>query len=179
MPQILHELTKLFSPSRHVHNACDPEGQENNRGRYVCRICKSSQRSQTMAAATSASSNASMSPRLGDDNSNDAEDFMAAAGSGGSAFLSDGFENGRVGIGKGKPMAMGAPGSLGKRGRRGGYGFMARSRGGGNSPGHTSSSSPLGWKGTGMSSISAKQRANEARRRGRQPKVRGMVGLQV
>eukprot|EP00094_Tigriopus_californicus_P002578 TCALIF_02490-PA protein Name:"Similar to Kmt2c Histone-lysine N-methyltransferase 2C (Mus musculus)" AED:0.04 eAED:0.11 QI:0/0.63/0.25/1/0.81/0.66/12/0/2215 len=173
------------SPVRHVHAQCDPEANESailekrlNQPSYlyVCKICKAPPRPS--AVATAALASGSQSPKF-DDNSNDGEDSMSGMD----------FENGRMGIGKGKPMAMG-----GKRGRRGTFGFMggrSTSRGGGNcspSGGNNScGSSPVGWKGvpnkpamttTTPMPIGAKARVNEVRRRGRQPKIRGMVGLQ-
>lgn len=106
------------------------------------------------------------SPRFSFDDSNDGDSFD---------------ERDNVGN-RGKPLIV----SFGKRGRRGTFTYGAgRPKGGGQSPIHGS----IGWKGNGSGGpnkpgvlMSMKKRAalaSEARRRGRQPKIRGMVGLQV
>ena len=124
-------------------------------------------------------------------------------GNGGSALASYGGPGGvgpggdyesrmAFATGKGKPMTAMAP-IGGKRGRRG-YGIVGRGGRAGPVGAGNNAMSPTGAgtsaltaaaaaiKGGGPNKpgvISSKKRANEARRRGRQPKIRGMVGLQV
>ena len=161
---------------RHVHTACDPEASDSSilerranqhNYMYVCKICKGHPRP---ASATSSS------PSRFNEDSNDASwdgSYENLNLSGGIGF--DGTENGgfgpggRMGIGKGKPMAA----LSGKRGRRG-FAMAGRPRVGSNG-------SPTGWKGgpNKPGGVGMKKRVGEVRRRGRQPKIRGMVGLQV
>jgi hypothetical protein len=102
-----------------------------------------------------------------------------------AGYAAGDFETMRMGLGKGKPMSV----LGGKRGRRG-FAFGAgRPRSGYSPVGAGSSGS---WKGgasalgvagpggvTKPGLLGAKKRSGEMRRRGRQPKIRGMVGLQV
>merc|ERR1719203_247697 len=80
----------------------------------------------------------------------------------------------KMGMGRGKPMSA----LTGKRKR---MGLFARSRGGFSGSGSSKpdpSFSPTTPGSSPPSTIIEKKRANEVRRRGRQPKIRGMVGLQ-
>lgn len=179
---------------RHVHAQCDPEAAEqamsNLAYRYMCRVCKSGGPSR--AAAITANSSSSPSRFNDDSNDNWSVDDVSPSSSGGAAAgalvpgsaaaaaaaaAAGDYDNLRMGLGKGKPMSV----LGGKRGRRG-YGMAGRPRSG-------SAYSPLGagtsgaWKGGGPSKPgvvgSKKGRVGDLRRRGRQPKIRGMVGLQV
>jgi hypothetical protein len=142
---------------------------------FVCKICKG----QPRGAAAIASSNVAALTYNDDSNDCSWEDGDLDA-------IAPGVV-GRVGgmHGKGKPMAF-----PGKRGRRGfgmvGAGGFGRSRSyAGSTPGYPVV--PVGGGGPNKpSAMSTKKRAAEAlaaaaavRRRGRQPKIRGMVGLQV
>jgi len=187
-------------PFRHVHAQCDPEATEqavierratNPSYIYICRACKSPPSSSTAAALTGralpALTNSSPS-RLNED-SNDtwgADEFGGASpssssGGGASAsfasYSSGDLETIRMGLGKGKPMSV----LGGKRGRRG-FGQAGRPRGSYSPIGAGNSGTQPAWKMAGMSKpglLSSKKRSGEIRRRGRQPKIRGMVGLQV
>ncbi len=155
---------------------------------YVCRICKGGR------AAAAAAANAAMSPRFNEDSNDNwatevdplaitSTSSNASGGSGGTslAVTSSEFENGRLGLGKGKPMAA-VLASGGKRGRRGGgYGFVGRPRSG---MGYAPIGGAVGWKGSGGGPnkpgiVGSKKRVGDIRRRGRQSKIRGMVGLQA
>lgn len=181
---------------RHVHSGCDSEANEQSvlekrvsqlNYMFVCRICKSGGRS----AAT---------PALGfNDDSNDAswEDMDNDSGGGGGTLSlgrsisyggGAGFGGGAGGVGmqgKGKPLsAFPATSPAGKRGRRGYLGMggaagaYARSRSyAGGSPYYGASSAGAGGGVDGPNKRGVEAAA--ARRRGRQPKIRGMVGLQV
>lgn len=140
---------------------------------YVCKFCKANPggvasggfNGRSAAAAVGYSSPS----RYNDDSNEPWED-------GSSPLHQSDFENGRLlGIGKGKPMAV----LGGKRGRRGaaagmGYGVGRPPRQG---------AYGLAWRNaTGaINKPGSKKRpvVEVIRRRGRQPKGRGMVGLQV
>ena len=187
---------------RHVHSGCDSEANEQSvlekrvsqlNYMFVCRLCKSGGRS--------ASTPGTPSSALGyNDDSNDAswEDMDNDSGVGGGTLSlgrslsfgggTGGGGGGGVGIGmqgKGKPLsAFPATSPAGKRGRRGYLGMggaagaYARSRSyAGGSPYYGASSAGAGGGVDGPNKRGVEAAA--ARRRGRQPKIRGMVGLQV
>jgi len=157
---------------------------------FVCKVCKGTMKSAlTIPGNGTTNSNSGVSrTSFGGDDSNGAD------GDGGSDFGDEG--NGRVGMGKGKPFAA----ISGKRRR---FGIVGRPRGGGvggngipvltnwkglaaNKPNEAGSSSAGAASSSGLASsalvtsAAAKKRLGEVRRRGgRQPKIRGMVGLQV
>ena len=167
---------------------------------FVCRLCKSGGRS--------ASTPGTPSSALGyNDDSNDAswEDIDNDSGVGGGTLSlgrsisfggGTGGGGGGVGMqGKGKPLsAFPATSAAGKRGRRGYYGIgcaataagaygRSRSYASGSPYYGTSSAAACGGAdGANKPGFGMKKRGVEAaaaRRRGRQPKIRGMVGLQV
>lgn len=137
---------------------------------------------------------------FGGEDSNGANDY----GDGGSDAGEDSVPTARsiVGIGKGKPFAAALAQQAAASGKRKRFGFVGRPRGGGvgggngipmvtnwkgqaaNKPGDggstpVTSGSSSGTPSTALASIATKKRLSEVRRRGRQPKIRGMVGLQV
>ena len=172
---------------------------------FVCRICKSGGRSASTPGTPSSalgydddSNDASWEDM--DSNSGvgaGSFSFGRSISYGGSAGIGGGSSG--VGMqGKGKPMsAFPATTAAGKRGRRGYYGMggatsaataagtYGRSRSyASGSPyyGASSAGSAGGVDGTNKPGLGMKKRGVEAaaaRRRGRQPKIRGMVGLQV
>ena len=175
---------------------------------FVCRICKSGGRSMSTSGTPTSSSVLGYNDDSNDASWEDVDDIgsgggtlslgrsFCGSGSGivGSGIVGSGGNSG--GQGKGKPMAA-YPAVGGKRGRRGYFGMapgstsaitsagsFARSRSymGGSSnfatsPTCASTDGPM-KPGTGMKKRGGVEVAS-ARRRGRQPKIRGMVGLQV
>lgn len=151
---------------------------------YICRICKSGGGGRASSASLPIQGNSSSSPSRYNEDSNDnwsLDDISpsssgaaaAAAAAAAGTYAGDYESSGRMGLGKGKPMLGG------KRGRRG-FGYVGRPRGMYSPLGAGSSG---GWKGgsptkPGSVGIGSKKRG-DMRRRGRQPKIRGMVGLQV
>ena len=147
---------------------------------YSCKVCKgTAQRAATMSGSNTPTSSIT-SPR---DQSEDGTDANKASTSwmsgGGSADNSFDDDEGRMsgGIGRGKP---GMSALAGKRKR---MGLLPNVRGGGNG---RAAWKPPDYSPTGASggssppmSLSDRKRLSEVRRRGRQPKIRGMVGLQV
>ena len=210
-------ITLLYLLFRHVHIGCDPEAQDQleskrfNHSAYVCKICRTGSRSgggsssSSSAAATAGSSSSTAlatlsSASVKDEDSNDTWP---------TSMDVDEYDNGRLGIGKGKPMAMGA----GKRGRRG-FGMVGRPRVAGGLIAGLGASSSVTIVGTSATeraaalalagssgaaaggasggvpgtpgfiskpgqNLAEKRRSGEVRRRGRQPKIREMVGLSV
>ena len=174
---------------------------------FVCRICKSGGRSASTPGTPSSALgyNDDSNDASWEDMDNDGGVGGGALSSlgrslsyGGGAGISGGGGGGVGMHGKGKPLsAFPATSAAGKRGRRGYYGMAgaagaataagayARSRSyAGGSPyyGASSSSAGGGVDGPNKPGLGMKKRGVEAaaaRRRGRQPKIRGMVGLQV
>ena len=158
---------------------------------FTCKVCKGIMKPACPIPGTGSSSANSTSgisqKSFRDDDSNGGNE----AGDGGSDFGDDA----KIGVGKGNPLA-----ALSQSGKRRRFGIVGRPRGGGaavpvvtnwkgqiaNKPSETvttptppvpaSTSTPLA---TTLASISTKKRLGDVRRRGRQPKIRGMVGLQV
>jgi histone-lysine N-methyltransferase MLL3 len=170
-----------------VHSQCDPEANEQTflekratqyNYMYTCKVCKG--QAQRAATMTSGNTSGSLTPSITSprDHSDDAmtpESKAAWA----TSLQDNSFEDddslgarGSLGMGRGKPMSALA-------GKKKKLGLLTKPRLSGiskpdvgSSPtgNHPGSSPPM--------SIIDKKRANEVRRRGRQPKIRGMVGLQ-
>ncbi len=187
------EMMQCAMCRKHVHSDCDPEANENSvlekraaqyNYMYVCKMCKTQQSRaaavahQSGAAAggsASAAAAAAVAGALGfneDSNDGNWEDGDMEGRAGGSGF------------GKGKPMVA----FPGKRGRRGAYGlaggFMRSRSYPATNAGVSGASGVGGVNKPGVAGVvgTKKRGAVEAavvRRRGRQPKIRGMVGLQV
>ena len=189
-----------------MHFQCDNEASESYvlekrltqpNFMFICKVCKGLVKSACPMPGngTSGNSNSGVSRLSIGDDSNDGINFGDAGSDAGDDSSS------KIGIGKGKPFA--ALAQSGKQRKR--FGFVGRPRGGGTT-GATSSTpsfpSVTNWKGNTVSkpetssntptstsyssgptalasSIAAKKRLSEVRRKGRQPKIRGMVGLQV
>ena len=167
---------------------------------FICKVCKGILKPAVPSSGsgvTSANSSSGFSrpPAASGDDSNGGGDF----GDGGSEFGDE--VSTKVGVGKGKPLAALAQSSGGKRRR---FGIVGRPRGGGvpvvtnwkgqasNKPNEssttsvaapvstiTTASSSSTSAATTLASIAKEKRLGDVRRRGRQPKIRGMVGLQV
>ena len=165
---------------RHVHSQCDPEANEQTflekravqfNYMFTCKVCKGqAQRAASTPTNSGGASTPSItSPR--DQQSDEgamtpeAKTTTSWPPSGDNSFEEE--DSMKMGMGRGKPMSALA----GKRKR---MGLFARPRAGAKpdwSPtGANGSSTPV--------SIIDKKRSIEMRRRGRQPKMRGMVGLQ-
>ena len=198
---LVKNVIKPFFLNRHVHGQCDIEANESYildkrltqpTFMFVCKVCKGTMKSAlTIPGNGTTNSNSGVSrTSFGGDDSNGAD------GDGGSDFGDEGG-SGRIGMGKGKPFA-----AISQSGKRRRFGIVGRPRGGGvggngipvmtnwkglaaNKPNEVASSSAgassSGMAGSAsMSSAAVKKRLGEVRRRGgRQPKIRGMVGLQV
>ena len=174
---------------------------------FVCRICKSGGRSMSTPGTPTSSSALGYNDDSNDANWEDMDDIGSGGGTlslgrsfcgsgvgGGGGIVGGGGSSG--GQGKGKPMAA-FPAVGGKRGRRGYFGMgpgstsvstsavsFARSRSYmGGSPYFAASPTCAGTDGPNKPGTGMKKRGGvevaSARRRGRQPKIRGMVGLQV
>lgn len=188
VPLLIILIVIILIYIRHVHSQCDPEANEQTflekravqfNYMYSCKVCKGTvQRAATMSGSNTPTSSIT-SPRDQSEETFDINKASTSWLSGGSADNS--FEaddesrnsNLNIGMGRGKPMSALA----GKRKR---MGLMA-SRGGGNGrPGWKPPDySPTSGGSSPPMTLSDRKRANEVRRRGRQPKIRGMVGLQV
>ena len=198
----IHAVISLlvFSPNRHVHFQCDFEASESYvlekrltqpNFMFVCKVCKGLVKSALQIPVNGNSNSGVSRLSIGDD-SNEGTNFGDASSDAGDDSSS------KIGIGKGKPFA--AIAQSGKQRKR--FGFVGRPRGGGTTGGASSSFPTItNWKGNSAnkpetssntpapsstsaptalaSSIAAKKRLSEVRKKGRLPKIRGMVGLQV
>ncbi len=208
LQEVFHEFFYLFTLwkitcfSRHVHSNCDPDANERSflekrasqfNYVYECKVCKGLAQKATVHGTattptpTSGGSFGMTSPRDSFDKDSPGGETRSF-GFGGSRLLEreDSFDDskdgtsmgalgGSIGLGRGKPMAFpGKRNRLGKVGRPPGStsasGYAAAAAAAAlNKPDYSSSSS---------SSSNAMKRVAECRRRGRQPKIRGMVGLE-
>ena len=147
---------------------------------YSCKVCKgTAQRAATMSGSNTPTSSIT-SPR---DQSEDGTDAKGAStswmsGAGGSADNSFEDDDGRMsgGMGRGKP---GMSALAGKRKRMGLMTGNVRGGGNGRAAWKPPDYSPTSGGSSPPMSLSDRKRLSEVRRRGRQPKIRGMVGLQV
>ena len=166
---------------------------------FICKVCKGLVKAACPMPGNGNSNSGVSRVSFGGDDSNGANDY----GDGGSDAGEDSIPAVRsiVGIGKGKPFAAALAQQAAASGKRKRFGFVGRPRGGGvgggnvipmvtnwkgqaaNKPGDGSSTpGPSGSSSTTsatLASIATKKRLSEVRRKGRQPKIRGMVGLQV
>jgi hypothetical protein len=143
---------------------------------YSCKVCKGTAQRAIPLTPTSMTS-----PRDEDATTPDAKAISWISTGSAETSFEDEDSRSSLGLGRGKPMSALHGGFPGKRKR---MGIMGRPRGGGNSsaagwkPDYSATSTPTSSTSTSVS-VFDKKRVSEVRRRGRQPKIRGMVGLQV